>query len=359
MTDTEQHPSTVAIDYSAQPGIIDTIIAFASVPALAQLRATSRDLRDRIDRRLFHHVALLEWKKPDQPPSGLSKLFQRPSTEPRFTAAGLPTYVGPEVLFPRYPLVPSAVEILDIVHPIRVDSFDFDELTSVHTLRRMNYAVSTSGYIAPHVLVDFCYLYPRAWNDTKPIPLFPRAERYVLHLKWEEADNLALWNYFQLGHMETMTDFVLVLHPNPPEDGVSAVIAESYGLMDLLIATISVLDRAGTVTIVGLELVAPQQLSYHDDAPDEAGVEAYEPFRESLVEHLVYRVDHNIEGTDVALHRQDLLHHIRFVSLQDWLEDLGDRKELEGVWPSCADDEFVSVQVGGADKGQKHPQFPR
>ncbi|WOO81840.1 uncharacterized protein LOC62_04G005358 [Vanrija pseudolonga] len=343
--------TTVAIDYTAHPHIIDAIIAFSSTPVLTKLRCTSRELRDRIDRKMFHHVALLEWRKPNQRTSESKKLFQRPSIrELRVTSAGLTTYAGPESLSTRYPLVPSAVEILDIVHPIRADSFDFDKLTSVHTVRRMNYAVcsvGTGSYKTPHTLVDFCYLYPHARNDMRPIPLLPRASRYVLHLKWEESDTMALWNFFNLGHMDTITEFVLVLHPNPAEDGSRAVMAENYGLIDLVTQTIPVMERGGEVTIVGLERVVPQQLRLHIDAGDEPGIEAYEPFRENLVDHLINQADHFIQGTDEAHHRQSILQRIHFVPLEGWLEGLGNRKELEGVWPSCADDEF------------KYPQFLR
>lgn len=316
MTDVEMDPSAV-IDHLGHPHIMDAIIAHAPIPALARLRATSREFHDRINRLLLHHVALHEWH------------LTRRKKELGLTTPAHITFPGADT-YPRLPFAPGAVQILDIITPPKPMPTGkvVDQFTNLTTLRRIgNDAVVTPGtnIFRPNATaVDLLSLDSAPNRHTLTIRLPPGVERYVLHLKWDEMDPNALWATINLRSTYRIVDWVLVLHPTNP----GTVPPENFfTFLDIMTEAITIVERGGSVTVVGVERVSPAQMP--NNTLEGRGTAAYEPLRENLRAHFL---DYTPEPVPV----EAAADAIRFVPYDEWLLELGDRKESEGLWPEDA-----------------------
>ncbi|WOO81841.1 uncharacterized protein LOC62_04G005359 [Vanrija pseudolonga] len=296
---------------------MDAIIAHATIPALARLRATSREFHDRINRLLLHHVSLHEW------PLGRRKKELGFTTPAHITFPGADTH-------PRLPFAPGAVEILDVITPPKPmpTTKVVDQFTRLKTLRRIrNDAVVTTGtnIFRPNATsVDLLSLDSVPNRDTLNIRLPPGVERYVFHMKWDEMGPSALWTTINMRSALRIVDWVLVLHPTNPGNMPPAPAPDFFTFLDVMTEAITIVERGGSVTVVGVERVSPAQMP--NNTLEGRGTAAYEPLRENLRAHFL---DHT---PDPALVRA-AVDAIRFVPYDEWLEELGDRKEAEGLWP--------------------------
>ncbi|KAL1412331.1 hypothetical protein Q8F55_000075 [Vanrija albida] len=361
-------PTTTTIDHRTHPHIIDAIISYAPISAVAQLRATSRALRDRVDHLLFHHVALFPRDWSDPPPSYRGE-EDRASQDLAFTTAGLDSYHDGGITIEAYPRVPSALKILDVVHiPLRPHTFDLSQLTSVHTLRRMKSAATavaerrhTRGVnhfgteeigmeTVAHTLVDFIDVTP--YDDDMCLPLqieLPdphcQLERYVLHLRWDETNpsgdpsgglsrSFLLWGPPD----HSGTECVLVLHPTPAEEGTEVARSQCEGLLEFIDGGWTDY-QFGTMTIVGLERVSPRQL------PSPIGIEASEQVRNFRIYHPPVRRSAAGATGDASERPRETTEAMRFVTYEARLDELGDRWQVEGVWPACADNSGSDLEV--------------
>ncbi|KAL1412332.1 hypothetical protein Q8F55_000076 [Vanrija albida] len=320
MTDIEMAPRVV-IDHTAYPHIIDAVIASATIPALARLRATSREFRDRINPLLFHHVVLCE--RSNGP---------RRKKELGFTTPGHIVFPGAGTE-PRLPFAPAAVQILDVVTPPKPvpPAKVVDQFTGLKTLRRMNQAVTTAGsniFRPKATAVDLLTLHFPPGEDTT-VRLPPGIERYILHLKWDEADQHALWTVINLKNTLRIIDWVLVLHPSNADNTPPIPAPDFYTFMDLMTEAITIVERGGRVTVVGVERVSPAQMP--NNTLEGRGVAAYDVLRENLKTFL-------LSHTPTPALVRAAAEAIRFVPYEEWLEELGDRKESEGLWPEAADE---------------------
>ncbi|KAL1412317.1 hypothetical protein Q8F55_000061 [Vanrija albida] len=328
----------VTIDHTAYPYLIDLIIEYAPPEALKQLSSTSRAFRA----RLLSHAALT------LAPGARYCTFQIKSRHKSHTERkGWATTETPDDRLSPYPplvlaapgsggalpLVPGAVRTLDHVTPHRPRPALADAFTSVHTLRRMNGAYALIGptifYPTPTV-VDFVRVdraaARRAQNreiDTV-VPL--GASSYILHIDlrpWaaeskRRADLAVVVNndFASAGNLV----FVLWL-----ADGAEADVPALYAAIGSAVRNWPAEGAGRSITVVGLERAADAPTL--DELWDEFGT--YVARRRSNMKPARW---------GKGAFEEQLREGLRLLTVEEWWAELGDRREVEGVWPKSAED---------------------
>ncbi|WOO81743.1 uncharacterized protein LOC62_04G005264 [Vanrija pseudolonga] len=239
---------TGVLDYTAFPGIIDSIIAFAPVASLISLRGTSRAFRDRVDGLLLPHVALELGADSDI----------------HLVSAGR----GPRTALPYRPEKVLTADLRVSDPSARLDGF-----SALRTLRRVGAGVVADLGDVPQVttLVDFYDL-----REVRPgqgygggLPSlaypFPGLQRYVLHLR-VDAHSRPLDDLHDLfprarpyEHYERFGELVVVMHvPEVPSIVAAHTTIAAAGC--LVVDAVYRLAGAPSLTVVGFDELASVEL---------------------------------------------------------------------------------------------------
>ncbi|WOO81741.1 uncharacterized protein LOC62_04G005262 [Vanrija pseudolonga] len=351
----------MALDHTAHPDVIDTIVASSAADTLFAVRATSKGLRDTADRVLLSHVELRLRRDPGR--LEIVGLDGRPlpSRPELVTVADLTT-------FEKWYGVDDDAEGagqgdaddeggddlgVGNTDPV-LTAHTIASFSALCTLRRMGDGVishfaNSAIFLQVDTLVDFYDMhdYPAShaghqhWFNLPEInhPCH-NMRRYVLHIRIDEAsmsadDNVeALFQEVRAVEdmYKTLRDAVFVIHPpaRPTPDAIMSTILAAMSYSNELY---TMMADAGTteplsITFVGLETIEALQPS-----PAPVGEEA---------ERLQGTMGILRHWKDVAaaggfecirvLDDDDPKPSMRFVSMDDWLAELGDRREIEGEW---------------------------
>ncbi|WOO81734.1 uncharacterized protein LOC62_04G005255 [Vanrija pseudolonga] len=280
------------IDHAYYPDIIDKIILNAPPETLTLFRATSRAFRDRID-ALLAHVQMRRKIAPDS----RSTMY--------FTSRLDPSR--------HLPFIPAVVRVLEL-------SSDYDpgtrepermvaQFTRLHTLRRL----LVRGAPCPRapVVVDILRLTGNTGSEVA-CHTSSLTRRHVIHAVMEsvslgvhlefERDKRSPW----LNPKDTPPrDYVLVYHFI---DGIQDNLHTSMTAINFVIdLCYLVCDAGGSMTVVGAE--------------------------SRLMPGLVRQIGHvvnTIARDAMSDFDASELPTVRFLGLDDWRAELGDRCELEG-----------------------------
>lgn len=279
------------IDHTYYPDIVDSILRHAPRETLVRFRATSRAYRARIDAQLSHVRT-----QPKVAHGGKYTMFL---TSPRDPARPLP-------------FIPAAVRVLDL-------HSDFDpgrreperlvvQFTRLHTLRRLRVPIGACPR-AP-VVVDVLRITensgPQVACQTSPL-----TARHVIHAVLENPPLTAHLDF------EPRNPWLKPEDPPPPRDYVlvyhflEGAPHSQYTPMTVVDFAVDlfhvVCDTGGSLTVVGAEKgLSPgllEQIQYELN-----GIA-----REAMC---------HLDGTELP--------PIRFLGLDQWRAELGDRCELEG-----------------------------
>ncbi|KAL1412284.1 hypothetical protein Q8F55_000028 [Vanrija albida] len=309
-----------ALDHTAFPDIIDMIFGLSDVSSLIAWRATCSAFKKRADARLFPHVAL-------------------DFSDQRVNLVSASTGV-------RLPFCPEKVHTADVRSPPSVgSSIDLEiKFTHLHTLRRVGTGATSDlgrdrfglcgDVTRVKTLVDYYDL--RDWRPgTCGVPTldyaFPGMLRYVLHLR-ADAHCCPIHPCPVLGMPDVLprpandftftsfSDMVVVVHL-PTQPSIATVYTTlSAALALALDAVFMAVDPAPSFTIVGFDELAALPLP---------GKDAHTQL------HTLVAFIRNIQlkaqgGRVLSFASKDL--SLRFISMDTWLEELGEKCELEGVW---------------------------
>ncbi|KAL1406654.1 hypothetical protein Q8F55_008360 [Vanrija albida] len=116
------------LDHTAYPDVIDLVLDYCALPTLAAFRATSREFRDNVDRRLVYHTELEAIEVPDD------HTISGNRTEFAFVIARDARY--PAFVPPRDGLPPRRIKghlpwTPRYVHTLDLDFHDWVESTSL------------------------------------------------------------------------------------------------------------------------------------------------------------------------------------------------------------------------------------
>ncbi|KAL1411925.1 hypothetical protein Q8F55_002912 [Vanrija albida] len=294
------------IDRTAYPSIIDLIIEYAPVGALVALRSTSRAFRARLP---LH--AQLELKESQ---SKHSPFFL---TDP--SGAQLPDDAYLE-----------GVRVVDIITPGTLPFTKRTEcrnrLYSTPTVRRMNGAYTDFVGQLPeaHTLVDFVRVpgHPPCTpsldlRDVIRTYVTSGATRYVLHIDLDDtwaADPIPSYREVEAYNLDwdSLREVVFVFWLPRGEMMNQWLVYKAAGR-----AVTRWHDTTRlSVTIVGLERAA--------DPPTIDTVYCALTTAICLPPYLNYS--------------REIRSALRMLTIEEWWEELGDRKEIEGVWPWSATD---------------------
>lgn len=362
------------MDSTAYPHILEHIIEqCGSAATLLAFRATSRRCHAIADRRLFRHAVFVDqpYQLPRNALERLVELLHRfkygtRTATPCF-ALVLPSSSPIEQDVPRLPLLlMRKVEILDFdssVHPtpdlhhtlaslgMRPFSYQPAWTGAEYALPIMRRFGLSAGFAFARVLdttVDFVSPGRRTPEhacevEYRRAALLPCCTpRYIIHLHWPDGWNpnevdlttahgqynatsgLGLHIWSQGSQRPDIREATLVFSPHcapPSRTIIDRVVIMAAGAM---VKTI-VLDSA-SFTVVGLDGWL-------------RGVEADE-FRDSLRDAAIasWLSRWDSDGTPVPdrLAVAKAYDGIRFTTLEDWWDELGDMKDVFGVWPSSA-----------------------
>lgn len=367
------------IDISAYPHLVEFIIGNTdSVKALLAWRATSRQARDLADARLFHHTLIRRTLLAPPPKKSIASRAKRlvSRQQPRETdwnAGFLGSAImdttrgnagGYAPMDERYvpgmvaiafttsprsgikadaplPHLPWKVGILDIEGAGRVVDTVFTSMsapreelikTNWYQLkdgkgRPADHPLPTAPRSTPLILrrfgiapiepwsgdvgttVDFFTV--GQWNQTVHVPT---TTNYVRHVEWRATpledvpDDTFRWK---------VDSATLVLAPHSSSPPYDMVVNELADFVRQFIAT------ASAVTFVGIENWLP-------------GVD-YEQLKEEFMARIWERVGFVIYRgyTDgrVSSTPEELADRVRMISVEEWWAELGELKEVVGVWP--------------------------
>ncbi|KAL1412305.1 hypothetical protein Q8F55_000049 [Vanrija albida] len=337
---------TVALDHTAYPGLIDMIVAYSTVPALAALRAASRAFKARIDAHLLSHAELYFFP------------VTRSVPELRHAIPGL-TLPGSTPIphtseLPRLPFAPGIVQTLDVVLPLSVRKAIAEAYTSLHTLRRLQCPLQEDeddGFRPSHTLIDFVTL-PTGHLAWCQLP--PGVTRYIAHLKYDEYQGRGDYGIEISEQVVSVREVVFVLCP-------TRTINEPPGPMEWLFQIVqnTVLDcnmeaEGFSVTLVGVER------AFDPEDGVEVNTPAYfNAIKTQLRDYILGALEPDTAGASVEEFADDLLGAIKLVSLDSWWAELGDRKDIEGVWMDSRGhdepDTNLRVQPGATDDTEESP----
>lgn len=307
----------VLIDHTAHPYIVDLVMSHGDMGSMLNWRLTSRSFRARVDNILFHHVT-----------------FKAPQTLTNTTdVADVSLHPGSMSLAPpvantkSLPFAPQAVKILDICY--KTTDLARLQLTSVHTLRRMNLFVFkrwSNQVPSATTVVDFfnsakvlvTRRYPRAPGKTW-VFLPACAHRYVLHVEWFESLSGSFNTTLDFKNANNLCEWVLILHPCIDAGGAPHHESFPPFVGQIITHMIKVLERKGSITIVGSEGVNPVQFG---GRPNDSSTDLLRATVAKLI-------DQEFPEGPARDHAHS---HTSFVTLAGWFDALGDKREIEGIW---------------------------
>ncbi|KAL1412269.1 hypothetical protein Q8F55_000012 [Vanrija albida] len=305
---TSRAATRILLDSSSYPHLMDMIIGFAPVPSLAALRAASRLLRDKIDRMLFRHVAIISDSATIHR-RGLDLTTSRHSTLP----------VRPHDDY--VPYCPRKVEILDLEQPLTAPlppaSYGIGGWTSLATLRRMGAAVYGMPSHFSDTLdfavdfLDLTSIVPRDGARHEPLSIsVPPAARYILHLKWDESDEH--WRHITFRGHHISRAWTIVLWPcRPGTRPICEFPICPHFFPSVLLGAVAASGWMGQVTIVGAEKINPLQLG---GAGDDSNKD-----RKGLFTTALHAISPELAGVGLLSH-------------DEWSKTLRERT-LYGEWP--------------------------
>ncbi|WOO81749.1 uncharacterized protein LOC62_04G005270 [Vanrija pseudolonga] len=364
------------IDITAYPHLIDCIIGnICSVKALLAWRSTSRQCRDLADARLFHHAVVRRTvlAPPKRSITSLAKRLvsrqQRKSDSPvGFLGRGVidtsegnaggydPTderYVFGQVAIEfttparsgikadvPLPHLPWKVGILDIEGAGRVVDTVFASVSAPRTefiksnwyqlkdtkARPIDHPLPTAPRSTPLILRRFGIAPIELWTGDvgTTVDFFtvgqwhqavnvPATTSYVRHIEWRAAPPRDL-PYETLKYKVDSATLVLAPHSKcPPSD---LLVKELSNFVGDFIAS------ASTVTFVGIENWLPG--ADYEQLKEEVMARIWE--RDGVVAYRGY-TDGRVSSTP-----EELADKVRMVSVEEWWAELGELKEVVGVW---------------------------
>lgn len=266
----------MSIDHTAYPHLIDTIIAQCDIPTLLSFRGTSRPFLARVNGVLLSHAALRPW-----PADGSSDAFV------------LTTIATPAR---RLPFVPASVRTLDLVSDRAVPPDLVRQFTTLRTLRRRR-----SAYAFPSPAADTVVDFIPCYGSKERVRLnIPPAQKAIIHLKYVHASVPT----FDVRVDASLRELVVVLWP-PEADRAKDPVGAAASLAASLARALDRWNRRLELTIVGLE--------QFDPAARRCMPRQMPFFREN-------------RGIEV------LFLGVRMVTLDEWWGEIGERKDVEGVW---------------------------
>ncbi|WOO81817.1 uncharacterized protein LOC62_04G005335 [Vanrija pseudolonga] len=306
----------VTIDHTGYPNIIDKIVNHSDADALLALRGTSQAFRARCDRLLFHHAVIdLSDEDKRRPPRTADDARNYRGTDDR-VAKSVKSRSCSGVLPPLY----RKVRILDHVtehHPPLPVARRF---TQIHTLRRTNRAWALMGpamFYPSDVVVDFIdvatdlvgYMY----RSVIKIPL--KTERRVMHFHYDPAVDIERRIGIEVyNEVAGACDFTFVLWAESVPDAPPAFLS-----MALRSAVLTAGDRLNdtlhptlTITVV---------LQHGLDPAD------MDRWFQRMMQPRPY--EYHVRD------QKALRNAMRFITIDEWWAELGEAKDVEGVWPQA------------------------
>ncbi|KAL1412273.1 hypothetical protein Q8F55_000016 [Vanrija albida] len=310
----------VHLDHTSFPNIIDLVIGGCNISALLKWRLTSSSFRARVDRILLNHV--VPTAGPPRSTTAKDGIRLTPGSTSR--APPMPPYASLQ-------FYPEAVQILDVWYKPngKVSDYGLERLTSVCTIRRKGKFVAQRGTNqVPSATTGVDFFDPRNVPNryrgrprNKTIIWLPtHLKRYCLHVEWYERESSVLSATVGFKSTKFIRDWVLILHPERMlADGPRC--HESYPpfIGDILTHILKVLDRKGSVTIVGTEAASPVQFG-------EGSTGSATDLLRATVVNLIHQ---DFPAGPKRTHAET---HTTFLTLPAWLDSLGDTKEIEGMW---------------------------
>ncbi|KAL1412283.1 hypothetical protein Q8F55_000027 [Vanrija albida] len=277
------------IDHTAYPSIVDDVLAYTGVPALLAFRATSRAYKAQIDRQLWSHAVLVTRATR----SGASRLA--------LLSAALPDE--------PIPYLPHLVHTLDIATSVEPTPAQKEAFTALRVVRRfgsgMHLATQLPSSWRAHTAVDL--LTPdEADGGAAGVLCAPgECERYVAHVAPTSDGRRA--EIRARSQRQGARDYVLVFWPGHPPQHAPVRIVTEFGLHT---------QRNGSLTIVGVEDALPEGFDLAR-------------LKELVRQFCTVTLRFSEDAADV----QDKA--TRWLSREQWWAELGDRREVEGVWPKA------------------------
>lgn len=301
--------TTVAIDHTAYPYIMDKIITHSGVNALLALRGTSKAFQARCNRLLFHHVVIDLCDEDKRSPTPLE--HGDPIDERVATAVTSRSRPGGGTLPPLY----GKVRILDHVTEHRPPQPVARRFTQLHALRRTNRAWALPG---PSILYPsdsvIAYIDMRTddvhrYDSLNVVKIPLKTERAIMHFRYDPADRsqthfpISVNNEFVMVH-----NFTFVLWPTTTSDAPPKFVGAAIR---------SALAKDRLHPLLSVTIVLPQALGSAD--------------MDAWFASIVRPDDDNYYHLEEA----EIRPATRFLTIDEWWAELGETKNVEGVWPTA------------------------
>ncbi|WOO81816.1 uncharacterized protein LOC62_04G005334 [Vanrija pseudolonga] len=291
---------TVTLNHTAYPYIIDTIVANCSFDALLALRRTSKTFLARCNAILLDHAKFNTRDGPSFPSGHDDELNMLLSA--RFPGR-------------RVPPAPQYIRTLDLVGHGLIWLTTPVGFTKLETLRRMQGAWRTDGFSPSTAVVDFL--------DFSTMPHFCRhihipagPIRSVIHFRYNLNFLRQKYVFPTVKNNGTVEDVTIVLWPTQAS-------AQPKGfLVSLILSLVKGWDMTavkGAITLVGMDREDGGGMAAANLWDMVEQVSSHPRFSTMTGGHLVS--DANRPTT-------------RFLTREEWWTELGDRKAVEGEWPT-------------------------
>lgn len=316
------------LDHTAYPDIFDRIVDQSPYETLLSFRLASRYCRDRATAVLLSHAVL----------------------EPRWLEKAVPPWhsdddsLWPYLFSPggrRLPYLPHLVHTLDVRRSEHPSEEISNEFTALHTLRRMHDAyddpynargepkgLDHKPFFQPSAVtvVDFveeAFCEHNVYADTIDIALHAR-ESYILHVNLTPTtDVLPTVNIRNALHTPNFT--LVVWHGDPIEFPRYVLYWALFGFTRELSPQTEL-----CLTVVGLEDTYPDP--YATDVWGR-GKNTQESLWDGFMAFLADEYSPRAAFWDDPVLAEQVGRRFRVLSREQWWEELGDRKEVVGVWP--------------------------
>lgn len=270
MTIESTKPTTMVIDHTAFPEIIDRIVKYLKPAELLTARLVSKDFRHKVNRIMCWHVAL---KKHGHDTS---------MCPPAHSWAG--------TNFLALPFAPEAVQIVTLNDMMYAGEqfLPMDlaaRFTSCRMLRRdTNFLGEESHARFPVVctVVDQLFMLRAMTPSDVTIVLPPTTLRYVLKLHWGEGYSNALSSSVSIKNSAKVTNWVVVLSSDNVRREPILPITQFTTVLDILVAAIPSLLACGSLTVVGLERILPDQIGGPPHVKGRRGADTFTLFKSIL-----------------------------------------------------------------------------
>ncbi|WOO81786.1 uncharacterized protein LOC62_04G005307 [Vanrija pseudolonga] len=277
-------------------------------------RLTSKAFSTYIDKLLFKRALLTLGIQEGEVQSRLSF--------PVFTAPPVPPFNNAAHF--------RAMEVVDV--KLKTDcpgrEYSLRRAVAVHTIRRIGWFSTRAEFYLQNgvrTVVDFVDAGQTTMGDPPRITISSRQERHIIHLCWRAAEYFTgfppTFSFSLNGPSINVTETVLALwqiNPNPNEPlQTDPPINVVLGIM---LELQSYLRYWGTLKIVGLETLRWETEETLDF--DFMVAEVRAGLRENL-EALAGIQEDDLEVIDRS---------ITFVTFEQWWQELGPRKDVEGLW---------------------------